>query len=334
MILNKENIISELQLRNFGAKNWLRSDLCKCFGCNDSSKFGVLFTSDGALVRCFKCGYSTSLFNYLRDTNRGEIIKFQRSTSLRNELLPLTDTKTPLEVKQSKISLPFGYKRIYFDDYLEERLFEPWQYNQYEVGTSTERRLKDCLVFVLRNREGEIQAWLSRSKHSKQWHETNFKDYKAGKCELKLRYNNSQNTNFSEILLGENEIVEETKTILLCEGLFDKANVDRCLNLRENKEKKCCATFGNSLTDEQAKILLKHGVENVVIMWDQGTNTSSKKASVKVSKSFKSVRVCEFKDAKIDAGDSTKEQLEEILSNSKDYFTFYMGRMNEFKLKQ
>jgi hypothetical protein len=333
MILNKQHIVDELQLKPFGAKNWLRSDLCKCPNCNTSDKFGILFTSDGALVRCFKDLYSTSLYNYLKVIGHDDLIQLERNFSLKKELLGLSNTNTLLEEKQAIKTLPLGYRRIYFDDYLEERGFESWQYNQYEVGTSTERRLKDCLIFVIRNKQKQIIAWLSRSKESKEWHVKNFKDYKAGKCALKLRYQNSENTNFSTILLGENEITENVNTVILCEGLFDKANIDRCLSLRENKEMKAVVTFGNSLTDEQTKILLRYGIENLIYAWDFNTNTSSKKSSMKISKNFKSVRVCEFEDAKIDAGEASKEYLENVLNNSKDYFSFYINRLDELKLK-
>jgi hypothetical protein len=333
MILNKQHIVDELRLKPFGAKNWLRSDLCKCPNCNTSDKFGILFTSDGALVRCFKDLYSTSLYNYLKIIGHDDLIQLERNFSLNKELLGLSNTNISLEEKQAIKNLPLGYKRIYYDDYLEERGFESWQYNQYEVGTSTERRLKDCLIFVIRNKQKQIIAWLSRSKESKEWHVKNFKDYKTGKCALKLRYQNSENTNFSTILLGENEITENTTTVYLVEGIMDKSNVDRKLNLRDNEEIKCLVCFGNSLTVEQEQILIRYNIQNTLFLWDEGTNSSSKRASMKASKHFKNIRVAEFKNKDIDAGASTKTQLENAIKNSIDYFAFYINRMNEMKLK-
>ena len=332
-MFNKEKIISELQLKSFGSKGWLNSSICLCPECNTYDKFGIFFTQDSGVVHCFKDSHSDSLYNYLKSIGRDDLIPFDRNFSYKKQLSSLSDTEIQLNLNQVKKQLPIGFKRIYYDDYLEERGFIPIQYNLFNVGYSTERRLNNYIVFLIKNKQNEIIAWLARSKRTKRWHEQNIKDYKANKCELKLRYINSENTDFSKILLGENEITENTKTIYLTEGIMDKANVDRKLNLYISEEIKCLATFGNSLTPEQQQILINKGIEDIFFLWDFGTNSSSKRTSMKISKDFKSVKIAEFKDKNIDAGESSKEQLDNSIQNSKNYFYFYMNRLGELKLK-
>lgn len=333
MILNKDKVILEFNLKPFGSKQWFSGDSMLCPNCQTSSKFGVYFTENGGIVHCFKDNFSTSLHKYLKIIGKENLISFTRSTSLRNELLPLINTKAPLDIKQSKISLPFGYKRIYFDEYLDERNFTPNEYNKFNVGICTERRLKDYIIFLVKNREDECIGYVARSKNSKEWHKQNLKDYKAGKCSLRLRYENSPNTDFSKILLGENEITPNTKVAWLVEGIFDKKNVDFQFELDKQEKIKCLCTWGNSLTPEQQQILINYGIEDIVFFWDALTNTSSKKTSMKISKHFKNVKICEFKDESVDAGEASKQYLENVLNNSKDYFDFYVNRLDELKLK-
>ena len=332
-MINKEKVIEELQLKPFGAKKWFSSNLIQCNNCGTQEKFGILFTSDGGITHCFKCSTSGSLYNFLVAIDRKDLIQFERNYSLQKQLSSLTESETPIDLTLSIKTLPLGYSRIYFDDYLEERGFEAWQYNYYNVGTSTERRLKDCIIFVIKNSKNEVIAWLSRSKFSKEWHEQNLKDYKEGKADLKLRYTNSENTDFSKILLGENEITENTNTLILCEGLFDKANIDRCFNLRENKEMKAVVTFGNSLTNEQVQILIKYGIENLIFAWDQGTISSTQHSTMKISKYFKSIKVMQFNDKLIDAGNADKSYLIDLFNNAVDYFYLYKYKIGEIKLK-
>lgn len=331
--MNKNKIIQELDLQAFGAKGWMSSSACLCPNCNSYDKFGILFLEKGGVAHCFKDDYSTSLNKYLKTIGRSDLIDYEKSISLRGSLSPLVDEKEEVSLKVGKVNLPLGFKRIYYDDYLEDRGFEPWQYNYFNVGVSTERRLKDCLVFLIKDKDNNTIAWLSRSKLSKSWHEQNLKDYKAGKASLKLRYNNSENTDFSKILLGENELDENTESVILTEGVFDKANVDRCFNLRENKQLKCCATFGNSLTTEQAQILINHGIENLFFGWDFGTVSSTQHSTMKIANQFRSIKVMQFKDKLIDAGDAEKYYLLDLFKNSVDYFHFYKGRIGELKLK-
>ena len=122
--MNKDRIISELNLRLYGSKGWMRSDDVECiFGCDRSDKFGILFTNNGAIVKCMRCGESTSLYNYLKNTNRSHLIE-RNTVSVKDEIKSLDeDIEEKEQVEQQEIEKPRGFKRIYFDEYLDQRGF-------------------------------------------------------------------------------------------------------------------------------------------------------------------------------------------------------------------
>jgi hypothetical protein len=330
-MLNKEKIIQSLSLKFYGAKGWMRSNSCECPDCSHSDKFGILFVKDSGLVKCQRCNYSTSLYNYLKRIDRKDLISFKKEYNLLGKL-PELIKKKEIEVVDSLPNKrpPFGFKRIYYDDYLDSRGFEPYQYNQYNVGTSTESRLKNYIVSLIKQ-EGNVVGWIARSKHSKEWHEANLKAFKAKEEDLKLRYINSIKTNFDRILLGVDELTEDVHTVYLVEGWMDKVNVDNKLKLYFNKEVKCCATFGNKVTHAQQELLKKFNIKVIVVMFDFGTIKQSKDSSMELGDYFE-VKIAEFKDKNIDAGDASAKYLLEIISNSKDFSYFYKYRINEFTL--
>ena len=111
---------------------------------------------------------------------------------------------------------PFGFQRLYFDTYLEERNFLPEHYELFQVGeTKIYPKLVGYLIFQFFNEKGECIAWMARSRKDKKWHEENLKNFKAGLGQLVLRYDNSLDTDFSKILGGYNEITSKTDTLIL-----------------------------------------------------------------------------------------------------------------------
>lgn len=332
MIFNKEKIIKDLSLRFFGSKGWMRNDQCECPDCSHSDKFGIMFVQDSGLVKCMRCDYSTSLYNYLKTIDRSDLIGHKKDYNLIGHISGLKE-----EVEEEKggflpiKKLPIGFKRIYYDEYLDSRGFEPYQYNQYNIGYSTESRLKNYIISLIKQ-EGDIVGWIARSMYSKEWHEENFKAFKEERENLKLRYVNSSKTNFDHILLGFDELSDDVNTVYLVEGWMDKVNVDNKLNLSTNKKTKCCATFGNKVTHAQQDLLKRYKIENIFMMFDFGTIKQSKDSSMELADYF-NVKVVEFKDKEIDAGDASVKYLLNIISKSKEFSYFYNYRINEVKLR-
>jgi hypothetical protein len=329
-LINKERIVKEFNLKPFGSKGWMSSSNIKCPLCGRSDKIGILFTNKGGVVHCFYEHEGISLNKYLKEIGRGDLIEGEYYSKPIEEKL-----ENSFEIYNRKVEVggleekekPFKYRRIYYDEYLDSRGWEPIQYNKYKVGVSEDIRLKKYLIFLL-YQENKLVGWLARSKNSKEWHKDNFRRFKENKETLKLRYRNSNNTDFEKILGGYDEITENTKELYLVEGLFDCANVNKQLGLYDNEEIKCCYTFGNYVSEHQAALIRKTNVEKIIILYDFGTNSQVKRCGWEL-KDY-DLRVGEFKQEEIDAGDSSKDYLKSIIKNSKNFYYFYKNRLDVF----
>lgn len=322
--MNKQRISQELSLSPFGNKGWMRSDYCNCPDCDKSDKFGILFLSDGAIVKCMRCGTSTSLFNYLKHINRTDLIE-GFSAPIKDEIKSLTEEKEEIEREEVDVELPRGFKRVYYDEYLDERGFCEKQYNLFKIGKSTDMRLKNHLVFQI-FQEGKLKTWLARSKKTKEWHKQNLKDYKEGKARLVLRYYNADDTEFSECLGGYDEITESTKAVIVVEGLTDKTSIDNKLNLYESEERKCVFTFGKNLSEAQISLFLKKGVENLILMYDPDALKEIEKFSLKYINKFKTIQ-CAKIEGEEDPGDLTKNEIKHIMNNLYTPMEFYFNNI-------
>lgn len=318
--MNSERIANELGLRPFGNKGWMNAQGLECDECGKSEKFAILFVNDSGITHCFHCGKKNSLWNFLKNTNRSHLIE-RNSVSVKDELKSL-DSEVEKEeiVEQQEIGKPRGFKRIYFDEYLNSRGFTEEQYNILKIGESTDIRFLDHIVFLIYNNH-KLVSWLARSRKSKEWHKQNIKDFKAGKARLVLRYYNSDDTEFSNILGGYDEIIEgKTDTIILVEGITDKANVDRKLFLYHSPDMKCCFTFGHNFSENQAKLLKRKGVKNIIMMYDPDALKEIEKFSLEYWKYFDSVKAARLRDG-VDPGDET--DFTDIINNLYSPLDFY-----------
>lgn len=328
VLINKDKIIEEFNLKNSGSKGWMSSNDFKCPICNKSDKFSILFKEDGGVVKCFRNHhYTTSVYNYLIEIDRKDLLAYKRSVKFEDILQDPFEEKQEEDIKLKPIKPPLGYKPITFDKYLDSRGFTEYQYKHFNVGvTNLFSKLKDYVIFLIKDPNNNCIAYLSRSKQTKEWHDENEKLFKEGKAFLQLRYRNSI-TDFGNVLLGESEITNSTTTILIVEGLMDKANVDRQLDLYSDCSIKCCATFGNKITDKQIEILKKYkSIKDIIIMFDVGSTDQCKSSGIKLSKYY-SVKIAEFDDEKIDAGDATQEYLLDKILKSVDIYYFYKNRI-------
>ena len=315
--MNKDKIISEFSLRSFGSKGWLRGKLA-CPECNRSDKFGITFKDKGGVAHCFYCSISLPLGKILKDIGRSDLCEFDREYEGVKELKSLREEKLPLTVNIAK--LPLGFKKIKNDYYLDRRGFTEEQYIQYGVGVAElDPRTVDKLVFQV-CQGGRLVGWLARSRKSKEWHHENLKQSKEGKAPLVLRYRNSEN-DFSKLLGGIDEITPNTHTVILVEGLFDKANLDRLMKLNEQDEIKCCFTFGSDLNIAQADLIPKT-VEKVILMYDAGTVSSIKDAGMRLLSMFE-VKVALIQDENVDPGNISEEELSNLFLNLQDFLYFY-----------
>ena len=325
--MNKDRIIKELSLIPFGNKGWMHSEETVCsFGCERSDKFGIKFTERGGVVKCMRCGESTSLFNYLLKTNRKHLIEGYSAPAedILKSVRSVSNEEGDINIK---CELPRGFKRIYYDDYLDERGFTYYQYNHFQVGYSTDISLREYLIFPI-YQDGKLSSWLGRTRYSKEWHKVNIQNYKEGRDRLIPRYKNSTGTEFSEILGGLDEIVVgKTDTVILVEGLFDKSNIDRLANLYEDDTQsvKCCFTFGKNLSETQINKLIKRGIKNIILMYDPDAIDEIEKFALQYINKFNRISCARLFTN--DPGDMNLNEFNLIMNNLRTPIDFYFNNI-------
>jgi hypothetical protein len=331
----KERIIKEFGLRSFGKKGWMGNSIhFTCPVCGQYDKIGVSFSEKGNWVHCFhENHYNKHLDQYLREIGRGDLVEYRvESISLKRGVQELFGEEKEAE-KQKELpekQLPIGFKRVYEDEYLDTRGFLPEHYELFKPGiTNIDLRQKGNIIFQIFDDRGIRVGWVSRSKKDKEWHKENTKKAKAGTAHLKLRYDNSINTDFSKMLGGITEITENTHTVLLVEGLFDKTNTDIELLLTKSEEIKCLFTFGDSITLEQIDLLKRHkNLQHVYLLYDYNTINNSKQYGLTIQDNLKCrVNVCEIKKEGKDPGNMEAQEFVEVLDQSVSALSFKIGKL-------
>lgn len=329
MKIDVERVKRELKLLPFGAKGWLSNESIVCPNCGKSGKFGIKITQNSGGVNCFKCRYSDNFLNFLKSINRTDFVNFEYDYSIESKLEFIKEEVEEEVEELPEVNLPKGFKLIKFIDYLDSRGFKEYQYDKYGVGVTNhflEKKLHEYIIFQIKQNK-RLVGWLARSKRSKEWHKQNLQEYKQGESKLVLRYINSTGTNFSDIIGNYDDITENTRTVILVEGLFDCTNIENLLNLNDQEDVKCCFTFGNKISINQMKLLFKTNLERIILMYDPGTITQMKKYGLELSKRFE-VMVAEIKDKEVDPGDISVNNLTEVFNNMKNILYFYNSRID------
>lgn len=187
------------------------------------------------------------------------------------ELVSNDDTElSELPVKK----MPVGWKvSAKSTKYLLSRGITPEDCKRYNIGATDMFCKYENYVLIPVYDGGEIRGFLGR--------------YGARKVpDNKLRYNNSIGTEFAELLFGYDEITDNTSTVILVEGVFDKIAVDKVLHLWDGEEVKCVCTFGKKISDKQIKKLMLKGVTNVILLYDFDAVKEIKKYGLELEKYF------------------------------------------------
>lgn len=331
MKINSSKVISDFNLRPFGQKGWLASRDLKCPGCGRGGKLGFMVKDNGGVVHCFICELSIPLVKFLKDNNREDLYTSEKVVHLKPKLPELTKKgKVEFETELPEATMPIGWTQIYDNEYLRGRNYTDEQFQKYPVGTTDsflEQPLHNYLIFPLYQHK-KIVAWLARSTRSYEWHSENLKLSKQGLAPLFLRYRNSVH-DFSKIVGGIDEVTNQTKTLIIVEGFFDKLNIDRLLGLYEDENIKCVCTFGNSIKDSQVALFEEFGpnIDNIIMMYDDGTIKQTKHFGLILSHKY-NVKVAELTDPDVDPGNITSEQLGQVLSNLKNISYYYTNRIS------
>lgn len=229
---------------------------------------------------CKKCHEYGSIYKLLRLLDKTYLLagstieEKERIESIREmtqELVSNDDTElSELPVKK----MPVGWKvSAKSTKYLLSRGITPEDCKRYNIGATDMFRKYENYVLIPVYDGGEIRGYLGR--------------YGARKVpDNKLRYNNSIGTEFAELLFGYDEITDNTSTVILVEGVFDKIAVDKVLHLWDGEEVKCVCTFGKKISDKQIKKLMLKGVTNVILLYDFDAVKEIKKYGLELEKYF------------------------------------------------
>lgn len=347
----KDKFISDFHLKVSGSKGWMIGYqklglFCPCCKHKDPSRLAFIFDtkSERASFKCVKCGYSSRLEKFLWLNNKKEYITKYKDLNPNviaegrklNEK-PLINEKENLE-ELPEVMLPLLFKRVKYDKYLQERGAKLQLYKHWIIGkTEYEHNLYNYVIFVIQEL-GRNVGWVARCKHSKEY----IDNYNKTHDKKILRWKNSPGSDFAKIVFGLDEITENTKTLIIVEGITSKLKTDCNLNLYNQEEIKCVCTFGKKTSQIQLEKIKQKAknLNKLILFYDTDAIRETKKYIFEYQEQFKGVDVfvalCWFKNEKgqyKDAGDLNKEELEYCLNHLKTPFDFFENTLVKKSLK-
>lgn len=297
-------------------------------------EFGISL-SDNHQFGCFrkrKCGFNGNIFTLFKFLGRsiaGVVSPFVVQDEFKKRDLTYREDLT-IDLTLEDVAIPFGFKRLESHPYLDSRGFD--EYDKYEVGQSTvdPRYGKNYIIFLIRQ-EGSVKGYLGRHLWDKGRIEKYNEAQKAeGSPKRIVRYKNSQ-TDFAKLVWGLDEVTDNTHTIILVEGGFDKFSVDRILNLDVSEEVKCLATFKCNISPEQIELIKrKRGVQRIIQLYDADVVDEIKKNSFKLEEFFEVL--IGYTQSGNDPGDMSEEEMLLVLEDLETPTEFANGHVNVRRL--
>lgn len=288
-----------------------------CPWCNKEKHFYLNIKSQ--MWDCKKCGENGNIFKLLHHIGKlfllGEFKSIERSRI--KSLGELKEGEEVIFEEAEKRRMPFGFKRVVNDSYLEKRKMTKENFQKGVFGyTNLIPSLKNYLVMGIYEDE-ECKGYLARYTKS------------IPKGANIPRYLNDKGAKFKNLLGGYDEIVEnKTDTVILLEGYFDKLSLDNFLKLDEQDEIKSCCTFGKKISYSQIIKLLKKGIKNVILIFDSDAVTEMKKYSLELEKFFDTQVAYNFGK---DINDSQEEEVFSIFDRLQTPTQFYRKNVSRIK---
>ena len=295
--------------------------IADCPLCGKSQHFYI--SRKTQMWDCKKCHSYGSIYKLLRlldktyllagstveNKERIESILEMTQDLISNDDIELSD----LPVKK----MPAGWKvSAKSTKYLLSRGITPEDCKRYNIGATDMFRKYDNYVLIPIYDDGKIRGFLGR--------------YGARKVpDNKLRYNNSIGTEFAELLFGYDEITDNTSTVILVEGVFDKIAVDKVLHLWDGEEVKCVCTFGKKISDKQIKKLMLKGVTNVILLYDFDAVKEIKKYGLELEKYF--VTSITYTSDKKDIDECSEDEALEVFTHLMKPRDFNEGVIGKLK---
>lgn len=299
---------------------------CDCPKCGEH-EFGISLYEENHPFQCFRkknCGWTGNIYSLLKFLNKSDYIPQREVDMFEKVDISLLKKKDVLDLEIKEILPPLGFKRIYSHDYLDERGFNAHDYHKYEIGITEIDRNYIGYVIVLIKQYNKTVGYIGRLPKSKQYIEKFNKKAKQKGVRQILRYRNSTDTDFSKMLLGYDEITENTTEVFLVEGFFDKVTTDKNLKLDTQEKQKCLASFKGSISDEQIELLRKTNIKKIYIMYD-GDIVNIVKKSVAHLDSYFDIEVIPVNEN--DPGDMDINEFNLLFSKRMKAFDFISNKV-------
>ena len=281
--------------------------ICDCHFCGKAQHFYISKATQ--MWDCKKCGEYGNIYKLLKRLNKtyllgGATIEDKEELTSLKVLLEQQAEDDDIALEELPVKkLPVGWKiSRNSTPHLLGRGITPEDCKRYKIGaTDLYRKYKNYVIIPIYDNE-KVRGFLGRygAKHVPS---------------DKLRYNNSTNTNFAQLLFGYDEIVKDkTITVILVEGIFDKIAVDKVFKLWKIDEIKCVCTFGKKISPEQQKKLRLKGVEKVILLYDFDAIKDIKKYGLELEEHF--ITSITYTTKK-DIDECTEEEALEVFSDLK-----------------
>ena len=152
-------------------------------------------------------------------------------------------------VKSSNQPLTFTLKLDHKHPYIEARGFKKKLIKQFGIGYSNKGMMKGRVAFQIHNEKGELIA------HSGRWADDELPDDMP-------RYLLPKGFEKSKVLYNLHRVLEKgSDTAVIVEGFWSVLRL-------HNEGIPCVSTFGDSVSEAQAELLVEHGIKNVILIYD------------------------------------------------------------------
>ena len=252
--------------------------ICRCPFCGKESHFYI--NNRTQLFDCKKCGEYGNIYKLLRFLDKTYLLEgatitdSDTITSVREMLANEIENSEVGLLELPEVKMPVGWKVLKNSNpYLISRGITPELCERYEFGSTKMFRKYDNYILIPIRDNGKVRGFIGRY---------GCKEVPDGK----LRYNNSIGTQFSQLLFGYDEITQNTNTVILVEGVFDKIAVDKVLDLWSSEDIKCVCTFGKKISEEQITKLKIKGVARVILLYDFDAIKEIKKFGLELENHF------------------------------------------------
>lgn len=298
----------------------------------DIDRYGINKSFNFDCKHCGEHGRIFKLLQVLEATHlmEGDLVDIQKELDIHLLDVVQRDAEVELNIDLPTIKFPVGFKRTYTNKYLEGRGFTDTDFRNDVIGNTDLVFKLDGYIVIGIYRDDELKAYLARTVLTKAEIKVIEDGFRAqGSKKRYPRYRNSE-TEFSKLLGGYDELNPLTNTVILVEGYFDKKNTDHKLGLYDQNEIKCCFTFGKKISPEQVFLLLRKGIEHIILLYDPDAIRDMKKTSFVLNKHF-NVLVGYLRNGK-DPGDATDEDFAWTMEHLEEPWSFANSKVQLLQL--